>query len=87
MEHAVEDRPDGLRVGRRRVRVLHLPENLRLADDQRVEAGGDAEQDGARPRDRRARRRVGDVGRRTVVELADESLEIARVACASSHAE
>ena len=26
------------------VRVLHLAENLRLADDQRVEAGGDAEQ-------------------------------------------
>ena len=31
-------------VVRGRVRVLHLAENLRLADDQRVEAGGDAEQ-------------------------------------------
>ena len=27
-----------------RVRFLHLAENLRLADDERVEAGGDAEQ-------------------------------------------
>jgi hypothetical protein len=44
MEHAVEDRPDGLRLGCRRVRVLHLAENLRLADDQRIEAGRDAEQ-------------------------------------------
>ena len=26
------------------MRVLHLAENLRLADDQRVEAGGDAKQ-------------------------------------------
>ena len=30
--------------GRGRVGLLHLAEDLRLADDQRVEPGGDAEQ-------------------------------------------
>ena len=44
VEQAVEDRPRRLRVGRDGVRFLHLAEDLRLADDERVEAGGDAEQ-------------------------------------------
>ena len=51
-----------------RVRLLDLAENLRLADDQRVEAGGDAEQMARRVevghvvdvrRDRRRDRRRG----------------------------
>ena len=36
--------PTVCRVAGDGVRVLDLAENLRLADDQRVEAGGDAEQ-------------------------------------------
>ena len=44
VEQAVQHRPDGARRVGDRVRVLHLPENLRLAHHQRVEAGGDAEQ-------------------------------------------
>ena len=36
--------PDGVRCGGGGVRVLHLPENLRLADDQRIEAGSHPEQ-------------------------------------------
>ena len=43
-EHLVEHRADGALVGRCRVRLLHLPEDLRLADDERVEAGRHAEQ-------------------------------------------
>ena len=33
-----------MREARYGVRLFHLTENLRLADDQRIEAGGDAEQ-------------------------------------------
>ena len=36
--------PDRLRIGGGRVRVLHLPENLRFADDERVEAARNPEQ-------------------------------------------
>ena len=64
------------RVGGDGVRVLHLAENLRLADDERVEAGGDAEQ---MARDVE----IGDVVdvRRDVaggdaVEVADEAHQI-----------
>ena len=44
VEQPVEHRADRLRAGGERVRFLDLAENLRLADDQRIEAGGDAEQ-------------------------------------------
>ena len=44
MEQPVEDGAGGVNLGGGRVRVLHLPENLRLADNQRVEAGRDPEQ-------------------------------------------
>ena len=72
VEEAVEQRPGGFSLSRRAVRLLHLSENLRLADDERVEAGGDAEQ---------VTRgfEIGDVvhmrldqGRIDVVERADE---------------
>ena len=42
------------------VRLLHLPQDLRLAQDQRIEAAGDAEEVRARPR----RRAVHKGGRR-----------------------
>ena len=42
----------------RRVRLLHLAEDLRLADDERVEAGGDAEQVARRVEIDAARRRA-----------------------------
>ena len=56
--------------------LLHLAENLRLADDQRVEAGGDAEEmpRGVEVRDvvhvRQQRRRIH------AVKLADEVDEV-----------
>ncbi len=44
MEQAVRQRPGRAQVVGASVGALHLPENLRLADDERVEARGDAEQ-------------------------------------------
>src|SRR5437764_1130583 len=44
MKQPIEHGAYGLRVRRRGVCFFHLPENLRFADDQRIEAGGDAEQ-------------------------------------------
>jgi hypothetical protein len=44
MEKAIQDRTDRLRIGGGGVCLLHLAEDLRLADDQRVEAAGDPEQ-------------------------------------------
>ena len=44
VEQPVEHRARRVGVGGERVRVLHLAENLRLAHDERVEAGRDAEQ-------------------------------------------
>ena len=44
VEQLAEQRPGAAALGGRLERVLHLAEDLRLADDQRIEAGGDAEQ-------------------------------------------
>ena len=44
VEQAVEERAGRVLIGRRGVGLLHLAEDLRLADDQRIEPGGDAEQ-------------------------------------------
>ena len=77
VKEAVEDRPDHLHLGRDGVGFLHLAEDLRLADDERVEARRDAEEvtRGVEVGD------VVDVGRdlRRVdaVELADERHQIA----------
>ena len=63
-------------VGRDGVRVLHLAENLRLAHDERIEAGGDAEQ---MARDVEVGDVVDvrrDVARRDAVEVADEAHQI-----------
>ena len=40
----MEHQPDGRGLGRLRVGELQLAENLRLADDHRIEAGADAKQ-------------------------------------------
>ena len=52
VEQLAEHRPGAAASRGGLERVLHLAENLRLADDQRVETGGDAEQVSA-PRRRR----------------------------------
>ena len=44
MEQPVEKWADDVRGAGGALRFLHLTENLRLADDQRVETGGDPEQ-------------------------------------------
>ncbi len=44
VKQAVQQRADRLRVRRGGVRVLHLPENLRFTDDERVEPAGHAEE-------------------------------------------
>jgi hypothetical protein len=44
VEQPVQQRAGGMDFSRSGVRVLHLPENLRLADDEGVEAGGNAEE-------------------------------------------
>jgi len=44
MKQAVEERSHGMRLRRNRMRFLHLSENLRFADHERVESRGDAEQ-------------------------------------------
>ena len=44
VEQAMGHGAGELQVARRRVGALHLAENLRLADDQRVEAAGDAKE-------------------------------------------
>ncbi len=44
MEQAIEQRARAVLLGGDGVGVFHLSEDLRLADDERVEAGGDAEQ-------------------------------------------
>jgi hypothetical protein len=44
LEQAVEDHADGSGLAGVLVGVLDLPEDLRLADDQRVQARGDAEE-------------------------------------------
>ena len=76
MEEPIEDRADDLHVVGDGVRLFHLTENLRLADDQRIEAGGD-------PEEMSRGVEVGDVvdvrrDRRTIdaVELADEAHQI-----------
>ena len=72
VEEAIEQRAGGVGLPGGAVRLFDLAENLRFADDQRVEAGGDAEQmpRGFEIRDvvdvRLDRRRVD------VVERADE---------------
>ena len=43
MDELVQDAAGRPGLDRERVGVAHLPENLRLADDHRVERGGDAE--------------------------------------------
>src|SRR4051812_45364782 len=43
-ESVAQHRPGASFGGGRLIGVLHLPENLRLANDERVEAGGDAKQ-------------------------------------------
>ena len=44
VKQLAQQRPGAVPLGRGLERVLHLAEDLRLADDQRVEAGRDAEQ-------------------------------------------
>ena len=44
LKGGVRQRPGGAGAGRQLVGLLHLAENLRLADDHAVEAGGDGEQ-------------------------------------------
>ena len=44
VEQAVEERAGRVQIGRGRVGLLHLAEDLRLADDERIEPGGDPEQ-------------------------------------------
>ncbi len=44
VEQAVEERAGRVLIGRGRVGLLHLAEDLRLADDERIEPGGDPEQ-------------------------------------------
>ena len=75
VEEAVEQRSGGFRLARGAVGFFHLTENLRFADDERVEAGGDAKQ---MPRGFQ----IGDVvhvrldgGGVHVVERADERHE------------
>ncbi len=53
LEQAVQQRTGRARLLRRAVRVLELSEDLRLAEDQRVEPGGDRERvtHGVRPLD------------------------------------
>ena len=55
IEQAAQQRADAVTLGRLVKRLLHLPENLRLADDGRIESGGDAEQMRHRLRVPRAR--------------------------------
>src|SRR5207248_5078067 len=72
LEYLAEHRTGAALLARRLERVLHLPENLRLADDERVEPRGDAEQ----VRDRRAVAVLEQVRlerlRRELVILAEE---------------
>ena len=44
VERLAQQRAGAVPLGGRLERILHLPEDLRLADDERVEPGGDAEQ-------------------------------------------
>ena len=44
VKQLAQQRAGAVSLGRRLERVLHLAEDLRLADDERVESGGDAEQ-------------------------------------------
>ena len=44
VEGLAEERASAAALGGRLERILHLPENLRLTDHERVEPGGDAEQ-------------------------------------------
>src|SRR6185369_2599893 len=74
-EEAVGHRAGRLGAAGLGVRVLYLPEDLRLADDERVEAGGDAKQVvggllAAVDDDVRRQPLPGDA-----VELADEAAE------------
>ena len=76
VEQPVQDGPGRLRFGRDRVRVLHLAEDLRLADDERVEARGDAEE---MPRGVEVVQVVDvrdHIAGRHVVELAEELHEV-----------
>ena len=65
MEQAMGDGAGEMEVARRGVCGLHLTEDLRLADDQRIEPGGDAEQV-----PRRVARRGGSRGARQVAPVS-----------------
>ena len=76
VEEAIEHRPRRARVGRGRVRLFHLPEDLRLADHERIEAGRHAEQ---MPRRLEVREVVGvrrHVGGHDLVVVAQEAEEV-----------
>ena len=87
MEQAVEDRADRLRAGGERVGFLHLAEDLRLADDERIEAGGDAEQMAGRVEIGQIVQVRRELAAIDAVEVAHEGREIvARDWAMSSHA-
>ncbi len=76
VEEPVEHGADGARIGRDRMGVLHLAENLRLPDHERVETGRHAEQmpgrvDVADVVDVRC-----EIGARKAVEVADEADQV-----------
>ncbi len=82
VEQPVQDRADRAGVRGGGVRLLHLPENLRLANDERVEPGGDPEQVSRRVEvgalvDVRHQRRSIDA-----MELGDEPDELGACAVA-----
>ena len=72
MKQPVQHRTDRLRLGRRRVCFLDLSEDLRLADDERVEPARDAEQVPRGVEIDEVLHVRRDFGRRHLVEVADE---------------
>ena len=75
VKQPVRHRAGALHVARGRVRGLDLAEDLRLADDERVEAGGDAEQMARRIGAAMAVEVVGERGRVDAVVVAEEAID------------
>jgi len=71
----VRHRTGALHVARGRIRRLDLAEDLRLADDQRVEAGGDAEQMARGIGSVMAVEMIGERRRLDAVVLAEEAID------------
>src|SRR5579862_4254746 len=58
----MQNQADAARLGRLRVRELELTENLRLADDHRIETRADAEQMARRVAAGKTVNRIGELG-------------------------